>query len=240
MSKFDSDGSNSGEADLVTIFKSHRQEYLEAYLRRAGLADLELRAQWDLIPSGIQRVLPESSEGFGLIGGYRVGKTSALAALLRREAEHSVDRIMAEMVGRPEEDFLMVEAIRKGKLLRKPNISWINWPTKIPENRAKLFIRETEGEVEAWIQESLLNGQVTLVLDDIGADRQTAQDWSGEVLGRVIDERLRRGWRTYWTSNCNRKELVGRYGARTVSRLLELAQAVELPSLPAFPKGSGE
>lgn len=240
MSKFDSGESNSGGADLVTMFKSRRQEYLEAYLRRAGLADRELRAEWDLIRPEILRVLPESSDGFGLIGGCQIGKTSALAALLRRDAEHSVDRIMAEMVGRPEEDFLMVESIRKGRLPRKPNLSWISWSTRIPEYRAKLFIRETEGEVEAWIQGSLLNGQVTLVLDDIGADRQTEKDWSGEVLGRVIDERLRWGRRTYWTSNCDRKELVGRYGARTVSRLLELAPAIVLPKLPAFSKGSDQ
>jgi hypothetical protein len=156
---------------------------------------------------------------------------------MRVEAEEAVDRIIAEMVARPKEECFLRDALKSGNLPEYPHISWINWPTAIPEYRAKLFGWETQGEVEGWIQGKLINGKVTLVLDDIGADRKTGQDWSGELLVRVIDERLMWERRTFWTSNLDRKELIDRYGGRTVSRLLELAPAVELPSLPAFRRG---
>ena len=227
-------GSNPSDIALINEFQSHRDDFLAAYLRRAGLANLELRAHWERIPAPIKSAIPGHGGGFGLIGGYRVGKTSALAALTRREAEKAVDRHIERMAARPEEDFLLTEAIKKGRLSAKPHVSWINWSTVIPEYRAKLFVREAQGEVESWIQDHLLDGHITLILDDLGADRKTSQDWSGEVLARVIDERLRRELRTLWTSNCVPKELVHRYGGRTVSRLFELAPPVMLPNLPPF------
>jgi len=227
-------GSKPSDITLIKEFQSHREDFLTAYLRRAGLANLELRAHRERIPAQIRSAIPGHGGGFGLIGGYRVGKTSSLAALMRREAEQAVDRTIARMAERLEEDFLLTEAIKNGRLPGKPHFSWINWPTMIAEYRAKLFIREAQGEVESWIQDCLLNGRITLVLDDLGADRKTSQDWSGEVLARVIDVRLQRELRTLWTSNCVPKELVHRYGGRTVSRLFELAPPVTLPNLPPF------
>lgn len=54
-----------------------------------------------------------------------------------------------------------------------------------------------------------------LVLDDIGAEKQT--DWTDEILYRILDKRSR----TIITTNLTGQELQKRYDKRTVSRLLK-------------------
>ena len=77
-------------------------------------------------------------------------------------------------------------------------------------------------ETEAGILE-VLQGVKCLVLDDLGAQKQT--EWAEEFLYTVIDHRYRRRLPTIITSNCSgvdgEKSLVEALGGRAVDRILE-------------------
>ena len=77
-------------------------------------------------------------------------------------------------------------------------------------------------ETEAGILE-VLQGVKCLVLDDLGAQKQT--EWAEEFLYTVIDHRYRRRLPTIITSNCSgvdgEKSLTEALGGRAVDRILE-------------------
>ncbi len=213
------------ELDEATkSFSTRRLEFIQRHMRDIGIAAHERTAKWDQIPEAVRKALPTEWRGFGLSGSFGIGKTFALVAAIHRHAEEAVDRRMEE-------------AIRKGDrwVLREglsftPWPLWVNWPGESAARRAQLFQNEHR-EVEAWIIRLQDPGRL-LILDDLGADSTTAKDWTGEVLARVIDERLRREAVTVWTSNLDTKGLVDRYGPRTFSRLQALAPAIQLPKMP--------
>jgi hypothetical protein len=229
-------GDNWGQ--VLAEFQAARPIFLEAYLRQMGLSDLERAASRDRIPDLIRRVLPDSSAGFGLVGGFGIGKTCALAAMQRHWVEAVIDREMAWLLKNAHDGYWLAQAIKHGRFSWLQLYSWVNWPTAIDAQRAKLFVHNMQYDVETWIQDKLLSNKVTVILDDIGAERVTAQDWAGEVLGRVIDERLRWGRPTLWTSNLDQVALIERYGARVYSRLQALAPPIYLPKLPDLRRGS--
>lgn len=205
-------------------FQARRPEFIKATLDRVGIAKFELSARWDQVPDAIKKTIPGPFVGFGLSGGFGIGKTFALVAAVVRHTEASVDRYMAAMLERGDIDELM------SGLHLSPWSLWCNWPSESAAQRAKLF-QNCNSEVEGWIL-GLQDSDRLLILDDLGADRATAQDWSGEVLARVIDERLRRQAVTIWTSNLDAAGLVARYGPRTFSRLQALAPVIRLPKMP--------
>ena len=135
---------DSGDAagHLVQEFLGRRQAFVDAYLRQAGLADRELTASWDLVPEAIRVVIPEDPHGYGLSGGFGVGKTFAVAAQCRKEAERVVSSTMEQMIDRvASEDFLLRDAIRLGRLsMRRVTLKWVNWPSDIANYRAGLFL----------------------------------------------------------------------------------------------------
>ena len=214
----------------VAAFQSRRLDFIEAYMAGIGMAPHELTARWDQVPEAVKRILPKEWPGFGLSGGFGAGKTFAIAAALRKHAEEAIDHRMGEMVESAREK-------RRGK-------GWITICLAPPfdlvlsvqlargecRRRAQLF-RNQHQEVEDWIL-GLEDSERLLILDDIGADRVTAQDSTGETLARVIDERLRSQAPTVWTSNLDAAGLVERYGPRTFSRLQALAPLIQLPKLP--------
>lgn len=216
--------------EAIADFKAAQPAFVEAYLADMGIAPHERTARWDMIPEAIRAALPTHyGTGFGLSGGFGVGKTFAMSAIFRRKAETSVKAAMDKALG--DSDTWTIERMAKDKrLFLCPAATWINWPESIARNRAKLY--ERNNDVEAWIQETLLDPRSLVFLDDIGAEPVTSQDWSGQLLARVIDERHRRRGVTCWTSNLDARGLVERYGPRTFSRLQALAPAIQLPKLP--------
>lgn len=219
----------------IEAFKARRPEFIQFYLVKAGIANRERTASWDLVPAEIKKVLVEMKwGGFGLIGGYGIGKSFGLVAGLGRMAGRVVDQYTDKEIERRLESsarFKLRFSLPEEDLPIRPWPLWCNWPGEVAANRAKLYKREQQGDVEDWIL-NLQDAERLVILDDLGADRMTAQDWTGEVLARVIDERLRQDAPTIWTSNLNPKELAERYGARTYSRLQELAPPIRLPDLP--------
>jgi hypothetical protein len=211
--------------NAITTFQAARGAFVDHYMAKAGIARHELTAAWDQVPGPIKQVLPDSW-CFGIVGGFGIGKTCAVSARLRRQADKAVDALMALMIEKADTSELK-RCAEEGDLHRSPGFVWVNWPEAIAENRPKLF--NCGGEVESWIMDDLLDAGRLVVLDDIGAEPVTAQDWAGQLLARVVDERLRRQGPTVWTSNLDAKGLVHRYGPRTWSRLQALAPLIQLP-----------
>lgn len=65
-----------------------------------------------------------------------------------------------------------------------------------------------------------------VILDDIGADRPS--EYAEEQLFALIDLRYRTRRSTIFTSNCTLRELEGRIGPRSVSRIFAMCEGVRL------------
>ncbi len=215
--------------ELHAKFRGLRQTFINDHLNQIGLAPLEQSAREELIPGSIKKFLPQTEwVSFGLVGGFGAGKTCAIAALLVGKVERGVDAQMQKMI-EESADMQIQEAVNKQSLGLSAWPLWVNWPGDVVKARGRLF---ADGqEVEEWIL-GLLDPERLLILDDIGAEKLAGNDWAGEVLARVIDERLRFQGLTVWTSNLDAKGLVERYGPRTYSRLQALAPMVLLPAMP--------
>ncbi len=216
--------------ELLKAFQDQRPAFVEAYLRAVGIAPHERTARWDHVPDLIKKSLPKQWS-FGLCGGFGIGKTFAVSAMVRRIAERATEEHMTRLIEAGNAQPIRRAVEEQGIYLR-PWPSWINWPESTAKARAQLFNRYTAGEVETWILDTLLDPGRLLILDDIGAEAVTAQDWVGQLLARVIDERHRHQGATCWTSNLDAKGLVDRYGPRTFSRLQDLAPIVQLTKMP--------
>jgi hypothetical protein len=211
------------EQRQIDRLHSQKAATIRTLLRETGLAVQEQNARIDLIPSALREMLPSDplDSGFGLVGGFGIGKSFTLAALLYERVETFVSNLIEDQI--KNRDF--------GRTCGRSSWVWCNWPEESSSNRSKLYENAQRREVEDWI-ERLQDPRNKLILDDIGVDRATNQDWTGELLGRVIDQRLRNGARTWWTSNLDQRALIERYGARLYSRLHALAPPIILPKLP--------
>jgi len=213
--------------EAIPQFMACRAAFIDSHMQLVGIAPHEITARWEMVPDAIKKAIPEKW-GFGLSGGFGVGKTFALVAKLRNKVGSGIDAHMAKMVEKGEVYDLM-GAIRQKGLGLRPYALWCNWPGEVAARRAQLF-RNQHSEVEDWIQ-ALQDPERLVFLDDLGASKATAQDWEGETLARVIDERLRHEAITVWTSNHDKSGLIERYGPRTFSRLQALAPVIRLPKL---------
>lgn len=98
----------------------------------------------------------------------------------------------------------------------------------VPELLAKLrmtYDKNNEGEKEDEILEQLAQCDL-LVLDDIGAEKQSA--WTEERLYLLIDRRYRDKRATIVTTNLNYNEIEKLLGTRAMDRLLETCGIVKL------------
>jgi len=226
---------NPEREEAIRALHAKREELIQEYLRRVGIAQHELKAKWELVPDAVKKAIPETVKSFGLIGCYGVGKTFAIVAKVRRLAAQEVDdRVEDLLAPHPEVGGYFQAGIIRN-FIERPRLYlwplWVNWPQDIAAKRGELFKKNGHEPVEEWILK-LQDPKRLLILDDLGADKATAQDWAGETLSRIIDERLRREGPTIWTSNLNAVEMAERYGARTFSRLHALAPGIKLPNLP--------
>lgn len=75
-----------------------------------------------------------------------------------------------------------------------------------------------------------LRSEDLLVLDDLGAERQT--DWATERLFTVLNHRYEEKYATIITSNLTPSELGAHLGERTMWRIAEMADVVSLAECP--------
>jgi len=194
---------------------------VDARLRFAGLQPRELQARRESVPDGIRRLLPRDpvaamrdglipANGWGMIGTTGIGKTMAIAALLRVWAEAVIRR----------------RAPEEGEVSDNIGLAWVSWPSEADYMR----VHGTETRLLHQRVKRLSESPI-LVLDDLARERRKgaySEDWAVGKLDLIIDERSRRMLPTIWTSNVDEKALIGIYGAALVSRLIGENPAVTL------------
>ena len=221
----------------IQDFIACRAAFIQSHMARMGIANHELTARWDQVPHIIQKAMAGKHWGeFGLSGWYGAGKTFALVAALHKHSSRVIDERMTKMVETASINN-MVEAISNRSLGLHPWPRWCNWHGEAPARRSQLS--RYGPDVEDWIQGLMDPGRL-VILDDLGADKAVGQDWTGETLARIVDERLRQNGPTAWTSNLNDVEMAQRYGPRTFSRLEALAPAIQLPKMPDLRQKGGK
>jgi len=74
--------------------------------------------------------------------------------------------------------------------------------------------------------EDLMTTQKLVILDDVGAEKMS--DWVSETFYLIVNERYVNMYPTIFTSNLPIADLAERIGDRTVSRIVEMCDVVEL------------
>jgi DNA replication protein DnaC len=229
------------QAAQLETFRAEQAERLpvtiDEKLRSCGLRDVEITARLERIPEELKRKLPAKRvttlmggahhsglAGFGLAGGQGIGKTMAIAAMLRARTEAILNAALsaiAEIPGAGELPWHTPAGCR-----------WINWPDQA--NLLKALSTQQGGAQEVERFTRAASGTSLLIIDDLGRERLNRnydEDYAFGVLDRVVDARSRTAAPILWTSNLSRSGLATRYGAALTSRLLGLAPAIELPRM---------
>lgn len=215
VERIETAGMSSGEATLAT-------------LDRVPLTIKRLLPRDDVVKLLTGESLDESFKSFGLQGGQGIGKTFALAALIRRRVETAIISALARLSDVPDEH------VGPRVWYAVAPFRWACWPevaawakTTSTRDRGALVI---EDAVARWTTTPLL------VLDDVGRERASRggydEDLAIALLDRVIDARARYLRPLLWTTNLTPRALAARYGASLTSRLLGLAPLVECPNAP--------
>lgn len=75
-------------------------------------------------------------------------------------------------------------------------------------------------------EEDVMDHKDLVILDDVGSEKIT--DWVAETFYLIVNKRYNSGAPTIFTSNLSTQELAERIGDRTVSRIVEMCDVVEL------------
>jgi DNA replication protein DnaC len=217
---------------ILEKLKNSHLEMVNAYIAQAGMAPLEQDATMEKVPEYLLVLLPEGGS-YGAVGPNGAGKSCYVAARLRERACRIIQKGIDRQLGNP----MMQEieqAIRLKRFIELPITKWVYWYNEVLQRKPHQSDRNAKDAIEGWIHH-LSDCSLLLILDDIGADHPTGNDWAGETLTRVIENRLQGKGPTQWTSHLDEAALVDRYGPRLYSRLLGLAPPVFLPrDLPAL------
>lgn len=182
-------------------------------LAQAGLAPREM----DALDYPDRHHLPETSNGFGLIGTVSgTGKTWAMALRVGRLVEAAV-RMQPEPA---RAKLCWVD----GDVARDRRILWTNWHEQVEDIHRRRF---DDVWIDAWSEWA--EWVPLLVLDDLGRERyEGAKDPARAVLVRVLDCRHRCKLPVLWTGNITVGELTAFYGAALASRILGSWPAYEV------------
>ncbi len=191
-----------------------------------GLMRHEGRATSSKIPEPILRAIPEWARngslrpGFGIGGGIGVGKTQAVASIVKEALAGYAEREIIPT--------LIDEHSLYGRLF--PKVRWSSWPDEVHWLRSHA-INGAEERVD-----DLANASV-LVLDDLGRERikgDYSQDYGASHLDYIVNRRYREERPIIWTTNVRQADLVGLYGAALVRRLVEPNPMVWVEGLKPF------
>lgn len=202
-------------------------EIAPGWLLEAGLSKRELQAD-DRMPTPAMGALAKAMEsdytdvrlgnmptrGVGLSGPAGVGKSFALAGVLKRCAYY----------------WLLAALDRAGRAgVAQVWLRWLRWPERVQAIRTTSLRDGGHGEIAEWIED--WSEAPLLVLDDLGAERMRGsyeEDFAFSILDQVIDARCGAMLPTWFTTNLSADDLLGRLGARVYSRLLQDSQLIEV------------
>lgn len=202
-----------------------------------GLAKTERRAALGKVPIEIRRLMPADTVrmllhgetppvGFGLVGTQGVGKTLALAAIVKAGVADIVAGKIASLDRVPydgEEPWRWAGS----------RWMWASWPTVAADLKAKVARDHGSDAVEDYVSRAA--NAPLLIIDDLGRERMRgtySEDFSVGQLDRIIDLRSREERPLIWTSNASPRNLARIYGGAIVSRLVGLAPPALLPAMP--------
>ncbi len=191
-----------------------------------GLMRHESRAESAKIPEPILRAIPEWARkgrlhpGFGIGGGVGVGKTQAVASIVKDALAGYAER---EIIPALKDELDLYQDLF-------PSVRWSSWPDEAHWLRSHA-INGAEERVEALANASLL------ILDDLGRERikgDYSQDWGASQLDYIVNMRYREERPIIWTTNVRQTDLVRLYGAALVRRLVEPNPMVWVEGLKPF------
>ena len=213
--------------EAVAKFRESREKLILELLwdEGRGLQNREAGAELSKIPKPILQAIPwefrdgKSWDGFGIGGGTGIGKTQAIASVLRAALNQWADRVI-------------VPSIRNEYDQRKafPSIRWSCWPDEVHWLRSHA-INGAEERVDHLATAQLL------ILDDLGRERikgDYSQDWGASQLDFIVNSRYRAELPIIWTTNVRQSDLVGLYGAAMVRRLIEPNPMIWVDGLKPF------
>lgn len=85
---------------------------------------------------------------------------------------------------------------------------------------------DRNGMDKKHVEEELMDRKYLLILDDVGAEKMS--DWVAETFYLIVNKRYNEMLPTIFTSNLSIADLAERIGDRTVSRIVEMCDVVEL------------
>lgn len=185
--------------------------WADAQLAAIGLASEERESVLDKIPQAVLDAIPAQVltslvagalpvEGIGLAGIAGVGKSSAIAALIRACIIQNATCLAP---------FMPLVPVKK--------VRWMNWPLTCHQWRLNALDWTVERDIARASTAKLL------ILDDLAREtrrREASEDVATGHLDAIITERDRSGLVTLWTTNATEDELFDRYGSGMVRRLL--------------------
>lgn len=222
-------------AEYIAAERDRIPALVEARLGSLGMGHIERGATLESVPLPIKRALPieatkaildgrAPAQGFGLCGGQGIGKTMALAAILRHGTAVAMLRALEAIPYVPEPYEVRWHEVG--------GFRWVSWPATAAELKARVARDKGTEAVEVAIERAIR--APLLVLDDLGRERMRGgytEDYAVGQLDRIVDARAREGRPIVWTANSGARELSRVYGGALASRLLGLAPAVDLPRL---------
>lgn len=106
-----------------------------------------------------------------------------------------------------------------------PGRSSIMWNmTELLRDMRQDFDRSAYDKTQ--VEEQIMEFQGLVILDDVGSEKIT--DWVAETFYLIVNKRYNEMRPTIFTSNLNLQDLSERIGDRTVSRIVEMCDTVEL------------
>jgi hypothetical protein len=224
-------------ADECSKILADADGWVTRRLAACGMRPIELQASMGEIPVKLARILhsqaPEATselragryprKGFGLVGVARIGKTMALAALLRKCLTV----------------YLMRKAPLVGFEVEVNGFLFVHWPSVCAKWRLEW------DKDDSWVKTKLVNDLCTkpcVLIDDIARegrskDRSYSEDPSTLLLNKIVDDRHAHGLTTLWTSNLLPEALETFYGSAFYERLAQLAPPIVIEGVTPITGG---
>ena len=197
------------------------------YMTLAGVPKRLRAVTWETTTVDIKNAIPHEdaqvfargkvpAKGWGLIGEPGIGKSGAMAALAARYVKNVIAQKIITYCG-------------EGITFPSNNLIWTDWP----DAYAHLQSHAIDPDTPVFIDR--LKRAKVLVLDDLGRERfpKDSSDrisFGHDALFQVINHRNGQRSPILWTSNICIEDLMGRYGAPIVTRLIQDNAPIELAS----------
>lgn len=174
---------------------------------------------------------------FGITGPVGCGKTSLFAVAAMIHLEHGLKAEGATVYSRGERGLVQTSTKFRGSR----HFLVVDWPRTV--HRMKMNVSrhrwDEDDTTTDWIMAKAGHG-LAVILDDIGAERlrgADGSDWALEQFDLLVDTFYKTERPLFWTTNHDAEALREIYGARTISRLLDISPLFAYPANAADKRG---